>query len=64
MSRAPVMNVKFQRLYTVITHSNKDITYQLVDQSTALKDLQDNAHFVSEMFSTVTVASKTHFAIS
>ena len=55
VSSVLVMNTEFQRLYSVITSSNKDIT--LTNRYRALKDLQDDTNFVRK--STGTVASKT-----
>ena len=55
VSSVLVMNTEFQRLYSVITSSNKGIT--LANRYRALKDLQDDTNFVSK--STGTVANKT-----
>ena len=57
----PVMNIKFQQLYTAITSSNKDITRPI---NRVLNDLQDGIHFVSKIFSTGTVTGIIHFAVA
>ena len=44
VSSVLVMNTEFQRLYSVITSSNKDI--KLTNQYRALKDLQDDTNLI------------------